>query len=95
MINDDVATKKLMTFRNQQSPFVAAVKVMMQKSNFNTAISKLCSASHYNFELIVKIIFHCFEKNKLKRLNTPKEPQLMTRKMRKLNSSSSVNTHSS
>ena len=95
MINDDVAKKKIMTFRNQQSAFVAAVKVMVQKSNFSAAIFKLCLASHYNFELILKIVFNCFAKNELKRLNTPKEePQLRSRKMRKLNSGSSVNIHS-
>ena len=57
----------------------------------------MCSASHYNFKLILKIVFNCFEKAnyKLKHLNTPKEElQLMSEKMRKLNSGSSVNTHS-
>ena len=41
---------------------VAAIKVMVQKSTFNTAISKLSSASHYNFKLILKIVFNCFAK---------------------------------
>ena len=68
---------------------------MVQKSNFNTAILKLFSAIYYNFELILKIIFNCFAKNELKCQNTPEnEPQLMSQKMQKLNSSSSVNTHS-
>ena len=97
ILADEAAKTKMMTVANQRSVFVTSVKrLVAESSHYCGMLHNKCLRDHCNFELILQIVFNCFAKNELKRLNAPrtKAPDMMARKVRKLTSGSSTKTAS-
>ena len=85
--HDEKAKSKMVATPCQQSVFVTAVKNFVSKSTYYLAMMcDKCTAGHCNFDLFLAIVFNCFAKNELKRLNVPENepPAAISRKIRKV-----------
>lgn len=81
--------------KNHQQVFVHSVhETLCSNDMLQCLLSKRCNQLHSNFELILSIIFNCFAKNELKRINAQSMANELvsktTRVCRKLTSKGSV-----